>query len=119
MSRFLRKLTPEQAAKASRIRVHGNREAIAHARRNHKVVDHQHYRKPQLAVMPRPVLIKSPAEKDMAKADIQPASLLRKQTFETTHNSTTSRNFPENELQLNKHYAAVAQAGPNPADTFR
>ena len=65
------------------------------------------------------VFSKTPAELQMAKVDIQPAGLHTKQTLETPPNPTTPRNFPENELQLNKHYAAVAQAGPNPADAFR
>ena len=73
--------------------------------------------KPKYGILP--ILQKSPAEKDMAKVDIQPASLFNKMNVERMPRRVPLRNFPENELQLNKHYAAVSQAGPNPSDAFR
>ena len=54
--------------------------------------------------------------KNMAKQDIKPASLVRRHTFEMPPPQLKSRNFPENELQMKIHDANVNAQRPNPLD---
>lgn len=66
-----------------------------------------------------PAIRRTEAQRTMAKQDIQPSSLHNKLNYERPAPPINARNFPENELQMNKHYTAVVQARYNPADAFR
>lgn len=65
------------------------------------------------------ILLVGSKDKEMAKNDIQPKSLFNKMNEKRDPPSLNSRNFPENEMQMNSHNAAQAAKAPNPTDPFK
>ena len=74
---------------------------------------------------PRPIPPEDPA---MKRANIIPASRHRLMTMPepgatipTRYNEMWRKvaNFPENQLQLDKHYLGIRRTGPNPSNAFK
>ena len=68
----------------------------------------------------RAIPIRDPGDKYRLKQnDISTTSQLQKQLAQRPPPRISNNNFPENKLQLNRHYLQVSQARPNPANAFR
>ena len=70
----------------------------------------------------KPVLIGGkphPAYWKPPSTDIIPTSQLQKMEAQRPPPPLTLNNFPENKLQVNRHYVSVAEARPNPANAFK
>ena len=63
--------------------------------------------------LPKPAYRKPPS------TDIIPTSQLQKMEAQRPPPPLTLNNFPENKLQVNRHYVSVAEARPNPANAFK